>query len=118
LKLLRDVILSMLRMSAQLIIVGFYLKYIIEWDNIYLNFVWILLIVVAGSLSITKRSEVDLIYTLTPVLVGFVVSFVIVSFFTSYFYFSEMNYFTAQYLIPISGMLIGNSISSSIVGIR
>lgn len=117
-KLLKDLSLSMIRMTLQLLFVGFYLKYIIDYDSIVLNILWILIIVVAGSISISKRSEVDLKFTLMPVLTGFSFSFVIVTFFTSYFYFSGMNYFTAQYLIPISGMLIGNSISSSIVAIR
>jgi putative ABC transport system permease protein len=118
LKLLKDLILSMLRMTIQLLFVGFYLKYIIDYDNIYINIFWILLIVIVGSISISKRSEVELKFTLVPVITGFSFSFVIVTFFTSYFYFSGMEYFTAQYLIPISGMLIGNSISSSIVAIR
>lgn len=117
-KLLKDLSLSMIRMTLQLLFVGFYLKYIIDYDSILLNLLWILIIVVAGSISISKRSEVDLKFTLMPVLTGFLFSFVIVTFFTAYFYFSGMNYFTAQYLIPISGMLIGNSISSSIVAIR
>ncbi len=117
-KLFKDLLLSILRMTGQLLLVGFYLKYIIEWDNIYLNISWILLIIVAGSISITKRSEVDIKYTLFPVLTGFFISFILVTIFISYFYFRNMNYFTAQFMIPISGMLIGNSISSSIIGIR
>lgn len=118
LPLIKNLLLSIGRATLQLSLVGIFLKYIFEWNNFWINLVWLLLIIIAGSFTITGRSEIKSRVLFFPVLIGFSIAFVISTIFISQLFFFEHNYFNAMYLIPISGMLIGNSLSTSIVGIR
>lgn len=118
LDLVKNLLYSLARVVLQLSLVGIFLKYIFEWNNIFINILWLVLIIIAGSLTITGRSEIPRNILLKPVIIGFSIAFVISTIFISQIFFYEHNYFNAMYLIPISGMLIGNSLSTSIVGIR
>jgi putative ABC transport system permease protein len=118
LNLIKNLIFSILRVVLQLALVGIFLKYIFEWNNLIINILWLLLIILAGSFTISSRSEIPKHILLKPVIIGFTSAFLISTFFISQLFFFEHDYFNAMYLIPISGMLIGNSLSTSIVGIR
>ena len=43
--LLKDAIIAICRMTVQLILVGLYLKYIFELDSLFLNLLWMLVMV-------------------------------------------------------------------------
>ena len=43
--LVKDVIVSVLRMVVQLFLVGFYMNYLFEWNNMYINIAWMLLMI-------------------------------------------------------------------------
>ncbi|OGU59599.1 MAG: hypothetical protein A2X64_04275 [Ignavibacteria bacterium GWF2_33_9] len=116
--LTKDTIISFSRMALQLLAVGFLLKLVFHWNSIAINLVWVLIMLIAASMTIAKRSNLKREYLLKPILLSLLANFV---FNTSIFAFvlvGYKDYVTAQYLIPLSGMIIGNSISSSVIGIR
>jgi len=106
------------RMAVQLLLVGLYLMYIFKLNSLLVNFLWLLLMILAASLSIIKRSEIRISSFFVPVLMG-VLADVIVNFLVFIFIISGTeNFFNARYFIPLSGMIIGNCLSSGIIGIR
>jgi len=116
--LTKIVLLSFFRMLIQLIFVGLYLKYFIEWDNIFLNILWIIIMIVIGSHTVVKRAELNTKLMTIPVIGGFLTGFIIATIIVGFVVFAEGDYFTARFMIPISGMLIGNSLSTTVVGVR
>lgn len=106
------------RMAVQLMLVGLYLMYIFKLNSLTVNFLWLLLMIFAATLSIIKRSEIRISSFFIPVLIG-VLADVIVNFLVFIFIISGTeNFFNARYFIPLSGMIIGNCLSSGIIGIR
>ncbi|MDW7674321.1 MAG: ABC transporter permease, partial [Bacillota bacterium] len=108
---------SVIRMSVQLLLVGFFLEYIFAWNNIWLNILWFLIMVVFASVSVIRESQLKLKLFLLPTLISFTIAngFVLL-------YFNGMvvkltNVLEAQYIIAIGGMLLGNSLKGIVVGI-
>jgi len=56
LSLSRDIVISIVRMSIQLALVGFYLKTLFSLNDPRLNGLWILLMLVVADLSILQRA--------------------------------------------------------------
>jgi putative ABC transport system permease protein len=52
----RDIGISTLRMSIQLLLVGIYLKTLFNLNNPYLNGIWILMMLIVADLSILRRA--------------------------------------------------------------
>ncbi|MBI5323849.1 MAG: ABC transporter permease [Ignavibacteriae bacterium] len=106
------------RMALQLFLVGLYLMYIFKLNSLIVNFLWLLVMIFAASISIIKRSEIQIKRFFIPVLMG-VLADVAVNFLVFIFIISgSENFFNARYFIPLSGMIIGNCLSSGIIGIR
>jgi len=117
-KLVLSTILSFARMTIQLLLVGSYLKYIFQHDSILLNILWLLLITLATAGSITKRSQIKFKYFFLPLFIGVVSGLLYSYMFSIYFILKVDNPFQAFYLIPIAGMILGNSLTTSIIAIR
>lgn len=116
--LLKELSLSFVRMIVQLLLAGFYLKYIIDLNNISINILFLLVMISAGAWTVSSRSELNAKEMTTPIFIAFFSGFITVSLFVYLFYFEGGDYLNARFMIPISGMLIGNSLSSAVVGIR
>jgi len=116
--LVKTLLISIARMGVQLFLVGFYLKYLIEWNNLPLNILFLLFIIIAGAHTVGSRSDLKLKFIFPPITIGFFVGYIFSSFFFIFAFFAGGDFLDARYLIPISGMLIGNSLTSAVVGIR
>jgi putative ABC transport system permease protein len=116
--LIKSTLIAFARMAVQLFLVGIYLKYIFKIDNIYINLLWVLLMAVAAGLTISKRSELNTRLYFLPVFIAVVINVLFNSIVIYFLIIPGGSYLRAQYMIPITGMLIGNSISSTVVGLR
>ncbi len=115
--LVRDSILAFLRMGLQLSFVGIYLKFIFDINEWWLNALWILLIMVAAAATIISRVELKMKIFFLPVLLSLVAGFFLNCCWIAYVLGSSF-YLDARYLIPVAGMLLGNGLTSAIIGIR
>lgn len=106
------------RMLLQLAFVGIYLKYIFDIDSIILNILWVIIMVIAASFSVSQRSDFKLKIFLLPILISISTNVIINSIFFAFLILSKDQFLSARYLIPIMGMVIGNTLNSTIVGIR
>ncbi len=116
--LIKDTLWSFGRMAVQLVLVGLYLGYIFELDSIWVNLLWVLIMAVAATITIIRRSEIKSKYFALPIFNAIVFSTVLNGGIIALVEIGTQSFFNARFLIPISGMLIGNCLGSAIIGIR
>jgi putative ABC transport system permease protein len=115
--LLKPAVISVIRMTLQLLAVGLYLEYIFKLNNMWINLAWVLIMVIIATATTVKRSNLNVKLYLVPVFVSMVISLVIVDVYFLGFVIKLENLFEAIYLIPITGMLLGNCIRTNILGL-
>ncbi len=116
--LLKDSIIAISRMTVQLLFVGVYLEFIFKINNSYINVAWVLVMAVIASHSIIKRSSLSFKTFFIPVFVSGLFSIIFVDLYFFGVVIKLDNIFEAQYLIPITGMLLGNTIRTIIIALN
>jgi putative ABC transport system permease protein len=117
-KLNKETIISFARMTVQLFAVGIILKTVFTLNSIAINILWISGMLIAASMTIVRRTNLKQRYLLRPIglsvlfnslLNGLIFAFVLIGY---------KNFISAQYIIPIYGMIIGNTINNTVIGVR
>lgn len=116
--LVKPTVYAFLRMGGQLTLVGLYLKFIFKWNNPWINLLWIVIMIAVASLMVTSRSDIRKKYFALPVALSIVVNVIINGAIFGFIILSPNNILDARYLIPLMGMVIGNTLNSTIIGIR
>lgn len=118
LRMNKDTIWSVGRMSIQLALVGIFLEYIFKLNHLWLNLIWLLIMILTAVFSAINSSKIKLTVIFWPVVFAFAIpTLVVLLYFNSLVV--QLDYlFEARYLIALGGMLLGNILSVSIVGIN
>jgi len=118
LKMTRPTLWSIGRMTIQLALVGIFLEYIFNLNSFWLNFLWLMLMVITAVFSAVNSSKIKFKVIFWPVFVAFFFpTLVILLYFNACII--QLDYlFEARYLIALGGMLLGNVLSVSIVAIN
>ncbi|MBN2431112.1 MAG: ABC transporter permease [Acidobacteria bacterium] len=116
-KLLKNLLVSILRMTVQLLLVGFYLQFIFQLNLWWLNLLWLLVMVVAADLSIIHSAGVTVQKFIFPLFVAVLAGTAIPLAFFLCVILQLPYLFEAQYFIPIAGMIMGNCLRASIIGL-
>lgn len=116
--LVKDTIIAIGRMVLQLVLVGLYLEFIFNFNSLLINILWLFVMVLAASQILISRSGLSYKYFALPILFAVVSNVLINCSVFAFFIVGKDNIFDARYLIPIMGMVIGNTVTSSIIGIR
>ncbi|POZ54235.1 putative iron export permease protein FetB [Lysinibacillus sphaericus] len=107
----KDTIIATIRSIIQLLAVGYILNFVFDVGSIIYIFLMVALMIVAATLNARKKGKgikgITWKIVFTLVMVEIVTQGVLLSF--------NIVPTTAQYIIPISGMLIGNSMVLSIL---
>jgi putative ABC transport system permease protein len=114
----KEATISITRMVVQLFLVGLYLEYLFTLNSLWINLLWLLVMIIVGAISIVEKSKLPKNLLLAPVIVSLTVTCVPIVLFICFFIIQPTPVFNAQYLIPIAGMLLGNSLSSNIVALQ
>lgn len=117
-KINKKILLGIGRMAIQLSLVGLFLQYIFDYNNAYINLLYLLFMIGVASYSTIKTCELQLKVFALPLLGAFVIANFLVVIFFNAFVVDLKNIFDAQYLIPIGGMVLGNSLSGNIIGLN
>lgn len=117
-RLIQSTLISTVRMVVQLFLIGLYLKYLFEWNNPWVNLLWVLVMVIVASMTATKRTRVKQTYFLVPLVAGFFGSALVVGMYFLVFVLRLSNPFDARYFIPIMGILMGNMLSVSVIALN
>lgn len=113
-----DMFVSVIRMVLQLFMVGFYLNYIFDWNNMWINIGWLLLMTAVCAIDLIKRIRLSVKVMFIPV---YFAVFLSLSFIAVYFLKGVIgmeHLFDSRYFIPICGILLGNILSSNVIGLN
>ena len=115
------------RMVVQLVLIGFYLKYLFEYDLWYVNLLWGLIMVGVASWTAVQRTRLKASLLFKPFIIAFLVTALLVGvfFLTMVLRLDEamqvnLNLhvvFSARYFIPIFGLLLGNMLGVNILSL-
>ena len=116
--MVKTTIWSIGRMSIQLALVGIFLEYIFNLNNMWLNLLWLILMIITAIFSATSRSKLKLKVIFWPIAIAFTFSTLLILFYFNAFVI-QLNYlFEARYLIALGGMLLGNVLGVNITAIN
>jgi putative ABC transport system permease protein len=114
--LIKTIGTAALRMTVQLLLVGFYLQVLFARNDPWLNLVWLAVMLVVADLSILRGSKLQLRRCGGPLYMGLLVGTAVpATVFLGLILVQPMS--QAQYLIPIAGMVLGNCLRANIVGL-
>lgn len=113
-----DIILASLRMTLQLVLIGYVLIYIFDNPSPFFTIIFVLLMEVFAIFNIFSRVKEDISSNLKKVIafsmmIGTLSSMI-------YFLFIVIRvapWYNPRYFIPITGMLIGNSMTGISLGV-
>ena len=116
-KLLKAICIGAVRMVVQMLFIGVYLRYLFEWDNPVINSVWVFIMVYIASETALTRTRVKRRVLMMPLVIGFVVAGVLIGFYFLGIVLKLDNVFSAQYFIPIMGILLGNMLTVNVIAV-
>lgn len=116
--LVKDTVIAIIRMTVQLFLVGFYLKFVFEWDKWWLNLLWGLVMMVVASITIGRRSNMKKSLFIVPIFLAILTSMIIVDGYFLGIVIKLDNVFAAMYFIPITGMILGNCLRSNVIALN
>ncbi len=117
-KMNKKIIISVVRMIVQLSLVGLYLQYIFDLNNQMLNIMYILIMMLVASISITNSTPLKRKKLYFPIFISMVIPNLFMVLFFNKMVINLNNIFDARYIITIGGMLLGNVLSGDIVGLN
>ncbi len=111
-------VVAFVRMTVQLLFVGFYLQVIFDLNNPWLNGLWVLVMIGVADLSIVRNAGLRLRHFALPVFLSLLVGTAVPLFYFLGPILQRPDLLDAQYAVPIAGMILGNCLRADIVGIR
>jgi UDP-glucose/iron transport system permease protein len=116
--IIRSTLISVLRMTLQLSLVGLYLDLIFRLNNVWLNLAWLLVMIVVANINVIRSSGLKLQKFFFIVLTGIIIgTFFVVSIFL-FLTVRPSPIYDARYLIPITGMVLGNCLRANVISLE
>ena len=81
--LLKPAVIGTLRMIIQLFLIGMYLKYLFLWNNPFINFLWVVVMIFVAGQTALVRTQLKRSILLIPITVGFFCSVVLIGLYLS-----------------------------------
>lgn len=116
--LVGQTLISVFRMTVQLLFIGFYLQVLFDLDNIWLNLTWLAVMIGVADASIIRGCGLNYRYFMMPVFYALVLGTMIPLFIFLLVILYPTPSMEARFVIPISGMILGNCLRADIVGIQ
>ncbi len=116
--ILRETLVSLARMTVQLVLVGLYLKVIFDLNSPLMNLVWILaMLLVANGTMLRQAGLVRRRFFLTT-FAGTAAATAFVSLFFVMGVLRPDPIYDARYLIPVFGMVLGNCMRGNVLSLE
>lgn len=116
--LVKDTLIGISRMTGQLLLVGIYLEFIFRLNNPWLNVLWVLLMLFVTTFTAIRRSELNYRMYFLPVFISLLFSVVVIDAFFLGLVIRLDNIFDARYLVPVTGMMLGNCMQNTIIAMN
>jgi len=114
----KDTVISVVRMTVQLVLVGVYLEYLFKLNSLAVNLLWLAIMIVVGASSIVSKTNLPKKPLMWPLIAGLSCSLFPLLAVIAFGLVKPEPFYNAQYMIPLTGMLLGNSLSSNIVALQ
>ena len=111
----REVVWAVLRMTVQLTLVGLYLKYIFELNSLLITSLWIAVMLVMTNVVVINRAGLNIKLFLASNMVSITFSTIATVLFFVIFVISPDPLFDARYMIPVTGMILGNTLRANVI---
>ena len=115
--LVRATLIAAARMIVQLFLISIYLRYLFEWDLPWLNTLWVIIMALIATHTIGQRTGLRRRIVAVPAFTGFLISALVIGFFFLCWVLRLDHPFTAQYFIPIMGILMGNMLGVNVLAL-
>ena len=112
LKLEKDLAWGTVRTFAQLFLVGYVLQYIFKIESFVLTLVLYTSMVFWATHAIQSRNKEDSISIFLPIFISMIISYTVITILVTAVIIQVKPWYKPQYFIPISGMIIGNSMTA------
>lgn len=116
--LLSAAVLSTVRMTIQLLLIGVYLRFLFKWDNAWVNVLWMAAMAVIASHTAVSRTVLRRKVLFVPVFVGLLVTVLLVSLYFLGVVMGIGDVFAARYFIPVVGVLFGNMLTVNVMALN
>lgn len=113
--LTRDLLVAVVRMTVQLMLAGFYLGYLFDLNNPWLNIAWLVVMILAASGSVLHNSALRWRTFILPAFLALALSTLGIVLYLNAFVVQLDDLWEARYLIVLGGMLLGNCLSANII---
>jgi putative ABC transport system permease protein len=114
----RQTVIAMVRMSAQLFLVGLYLKYIFQLNNPFASLAWLVIMLVVANLSILNKAGLKRGLFFWRSLVGVAGSTLFAAGWFILIAIRPEPLYDARYMVPIVGMILGNCLRSNVLSLE
>jgi len=114
----RDIGISVLRMSVQLALVGFYLKWLFELNNPWFNGLWILVMLLVADFSILRRAGLKVRYFALVTFIAIAFSILFSAAFLVFWVIRPALFYDARYIVPLAGMILGNCLQGNVIALE
>lgn len=115
--LVKNVLISSIRMVVQLVLMGVYLELLFKWNVGWINLLWFLAMMTAAMFSVLKNSQLNAKRLAWPVLASFALTNLFILLYFNGLVVRLDSLFDAKYIIAIGGMILGNSLRGNVVGL-
>lgn len=117
LRLGKDAIISTLRMSVQLVVAGFILKYVFEFNYWYIVLFLLMFMLFFGAQTIIGRTGIKIKKTFPFLFLSMLIGCGGTLIFFIFAVVRQSPWYDARYLIPLFGMIVGNSMNGCALAI-
>src|SRR5690606_4816665 len=114
----KEMLWSVARMALQLLLVGIYLEYLFAHNNLWVNLAWLMVMIGVGASSIVSKAKLPVKLLIGPIIAGLAVGLFPLIILLCVAVVQPTPWYSAQYMIPLAGMLLGNSLSGNIVALQ
>jgi putative ABC transport system permease protein len=114
----RQLMISVLRMAAQLAFAAVYLNFLFALDHVLVNIAYLLFMVMVSCATVLHTTHIKFRAMALPVFLALLIPHVCILLFFNTLVIRIDNILSAKYLITIGGMILGNCLKSAIMSIE
>ncbi len=118
LKISRNLLQTVIHMSLQLILIGYYLEVLFRLNNVWLNIGWLLVMMLIANITTLKRAHLGIARMLPGQFIAIGIRFLTVLFYFLLVALRLSPWYDAAYLVTIGGMLLGGIMRGNVVALE
>lgn len=118
LPILGQTLSAVIRMTLQLLFVGFYLQFVFDLNSPWLTGAWVLIMIAVADISIVRGCKLNFRKLAGGLFIALAAGTIIPLLFFMFLILEGTAAISAQYVIPICGMILGNCLRADIIGVH